>query len=110
MSPRRHDRGFTIIELMLCVAIIGVLSTLAIPLLQRAQLRAKAAEGRLNIQAIRGAEEAFFAEANYYVSALPVTPAAIGGTKVAWGLSPSDPHGFNDLDFVIVNIFGANKS
>jgi prepilin-type N-terminal cleavage/methylation domain-containing protein len=99
MALRTRSHGFTIIELILCVAIIGVLSTLAIPLLQRAQLRAKAAEGRMNIQAIRGAEEAFYAEANFYVSALPVTPAAIGGTKVAWGLSPSDSHGFNDLGF-----------
>lgn len=96
---RSRGRGFTLIELALVVAIIGTLSTVAIPLIARTQLKAKAAESRVNLNAIRNAEEAYFADAGAYVSALPVTPAAIGPVKVAWGLSPSDSHGFNDLGF-----------
>jgi prepilin-type N-terminal cleavage/methylation domain-containing protein len=96
---RSGGLGFTLIELALVVAIIGALTSVAIPLIGRTQLKAKAAESRVNLSAIRNVEEAYFADSGVYVSALPVTPAAIGPVKVAWGLAPGDSHGFNDLGF-----------
>jgi prepilin-type N-terminal cleavage/methylation domain-containing protein len=43
-TPERAARGFTLIELMIVVAIIGILSSVAIPGFQRLVLRARAAE------------------------------------------------------------------
>ena len=43
-SPRRSARGFTLIEIMVVVGIVGMLSSIAIPNYQRMLLRAKAAE------------------------------------------------------------------
>jgi type IV pilus assembly protein PilA len=74
-----HNRrgGFTLIELMIVVAIIGILAAIAIPNFLRFQLKAKSSEGKTNLSAIRTAEESFFAEFNRYVSA-DASPAAIG--------------------------------
>jgi prepilin-type N-terminal cleavage/methylation domain-containing protein len=100
-APSRDVRraGFTIIELMMVVGLIGILTTLAIPTMLRFQLRTKAAEGRTNIAAIVKAEAAYYAEFNSYVSANPPQPATIGQQKTSWPLTASAAHGFNTMGF-----------
>ena len=76
--------GFTLIELMIVVAIIGILAAIAIPNFIRFQLKSKSSEGKVNLAAIRTAEESYMAEFGTYVGTT-LSPAAIPGTsKVAW--------------------------
>jgi type IV pilus assembly protein PilA len=77
-GPRRG--GFTLIELMIVVAIVGILSATAIPNFRRFQLRSKSSEAKMNLGAIRTAEEAVLAEFGSYISA-PASPASYGGRK-----------------------------
>ena len=73
-----HTRrgGFSLMELMIVVAIIGILAAIAIPNFLRFQLKAKSSEGKTNLAAIRTAEESYFAEYGNYISALPSPPTA----------------------------------
>lgn len=75
----KSKKGFTLIELMIVVAIIGILAAIAIPNFIRFQLKAKTSEGKVNVAAIRTAEEAYFSEFGSYVTG-SVSPAANGGT------------------------------
>lgn len=75
----KSRKGFTLIELMIVVAIIGILAAIAIPNFIRFQLKAKTSEGKVNVAAIRTAEEAYFSEFGTYIAGA-VSPAVNGST------------------------------
>jgi type IV pilus assembly protein PilA len=52
MTRRRPQSGFTLIELMIVVAIIGILAAIAIPSFQRFQARARQSEVNVNLKSL----------------------------------------------------------
>ena len=72
-QSERGGAGFTLIELMIVVAIIGILAAIAIPNFLKFQLRSRVSEGKLNLAGIRTAQESYYAEV---------------GTFVPWALAP----------------------
>ena len=96
MQPQRN-RGFTLIELMIVVAIIGILAAIAIPNFVRFQLRSKTSEAKMNIAAIRTAEEAYFSEYGLYVSTFQAPNLFPTSQKRGWvgaGVPQFDQIGF----------------
>jgi len=70
----RNRKGFTLVELMIVVAIIGILAAIAIPNFLQFRLKAKTSEAKSNLGAIRSTEVAYFAEWDFYVANQPPTP------------------------------------
>lgn len=68
----KKDEGFTLVELMVVVAIIGVLSAVAIPNFKKYQAKSKASEAKLQLSSLYTAESAFYADYNIYHICLDV--------------------------------------
>src|SRR2546426_11191824 len=60
LTSWHNQKGFTLIELMIVVAIIGILAAIAIPNFLQYQARARQSEGRTNLGGIFVSETAFF--------------------------------------------------
>ncbi len=61
-------KGFTLIELMIVVAIIGILAAIAIPNFVRFQARSKQSEAKTNLKALFTAQKAYYGEKDAYLT------------------------------------------
>jgi general secretion pathway protein G len=84
----RQPRGFTLIEMVVVVAIVGILATAAHPMLELGQRRAREMELRQALRTIRGAIDAY--------------KLAVDEQRVA---APADGHGYPpDLESLVAGV------
>jgi len=67
---KRLKKGFTLIELMIVVAIIGILAAIAIPNFIRFQARSKQSEVKANLKSLFTAERSYYQEKDAYSECL----------------------------------------
>jgi type IV pilus assembly protein PilE len=66
----RKSAGFTLIELMVVVAIVAILSAIAIPAYQRQIMQSRRTSAKTALFDLSGREEKYYAANNYYPASL----------------------------------------
>ncbi len=89
---RLDDRGFTIIELLVVVSIMGLLATIALPKLAATRERATVASMISDLKNLMTAQEAFFISYQDYANGINATERAGPGGRgrIAMLLSPGN--------------------
>ncbi len=75
----RGSAGFTLMELLVVVIIIGILATLALPQFPRVMESARQAEARNMLGQIYQAEKLYYSERNTYTAATPGSDPLVAG-------------------------------
>lgn len=92
----KNNVGFTLIELMIVIAILGIVSAIAIPMYTGYIATARLAEAKNNIAALRLAEEEFFLENNNYFSDMSDDNANLASASTdLWSASKGDGNQVN---------------
>jgi type IV pilus assembly protein PilA len=81
----RRRAGFTLVELMIVVAIIGVLCAVAVPNFLAYQARSRRSEAYTNLSALARAEKAYQAERNDFVDVVDATGEATVPDPTVYG-------------------------
>lgn len=75
-----NRNGFTLVELMITVAILGILAAVAIPAYSNYVNRAKQSDAIIGLKAAQMAQEQYFSENNAYSSTIDILPGFSDGT------------------------------
>ncbi len=95
LFPHPRGRGFTLIEMLVVISIIGVLMALSFIAFQNSRTSARDAKRRADLESIRSALELFRADCNGYPSSLTFGGSLSGTAAV--GCSPATNIVYMDL-------------
>lgn len=85
-KENKKKGGFTLVELMVVIIIVGVLAAAAVPIYSAFVKKARVSEAKASIGTIRAAEEVYWAEKDVY---LPLDASTGAELKAALGVDVS---------------------
>jgi prepilin-type N-terminal cleavage/methylation domain-containing protein len=103
MFKLQQDRGFSLVEIMIVVAIIAILVSIAVPKFLAFSLKSKMSEATSNLALIRRAQISYRAENDTFMECglSPPAPAGSDGKTYAWVEVPNGAGsmGFEEIGF-----------
>ncbi len=100
LRGKKGKKGFTLIELMIVVAIIGILAAIAIPNFLRFQAKSKQSEAKTNLGGIFTAETSYFGENNSFGDLDVISWAPVGTARYRYRInSDSTTMGLASITF-----------
>jgi len=93
---KRRKRGFTLVEVMTVVIIVGILASVAVPLYRANIRRAMAAEGAALLGSVRTAERIYYSEHGTYTTDKDALGIDVTGNKyfTDYTILSADENGF----------------
>ncbi len=112
-APRLGERGFTLVELMVVVAIIALLAAIVIPNYVHARAQAAVSQSEANIKQIATSLELYYADMQAYPAGGPVnvTPALFGAAANSYlSSTPTNALGRQEYSYSAVAGAGGQPS
>ncbi len=107
LNKMKNQKGFTLIELMIVIAIIGILAAIAIPQFSAYRVRAYNSAAKSDLKAMQTTFEVFFNDFENYPNALLV---ANGGPGAIVFTDGTDSITFNTSDAVIIGVLAGTAN
>jgi len=108
-AERRSDSGFTLVELIIVVSIIGILASIAVPAMQNAPIKARESVIRADLYQMRSCIDQYLADKGVYpeslqtladagyLRAIPADPFT-GLTEGVWRELSAEPTDLEELE------------
>ena len=87
--------GFSLVELMVVVGIIGILAAIAVPKLQRFTAKAKQSEAKSTLRSLDTLQQAYYAENSIYGNATAIGFSAPASSKYNYNIGSNSASAYN---------------